>query len=102
MSDLNEAAEGVRAMSLTDQQEQILRHMLGADERYKKKQWGFRNRFCSSNGHQDQKTLEKLRDMGLVVSNKMQGDTQYFFATRAGAKAIGFKPYQMRNTDFPD
>lgn len=88
-------------MTLTKQEEQVLRHMLGADSRYLKKQWGFRNHFCSGIGHSDQSCLENLEKRGLVVSNPMKKEQQFFFATEKGALAIGFKPYQLKKTEFP-
>lgn len=83
---------------LPAEQEKLLQHMLGADERYKKKQWGFRNHFCTHEGTKDYDELKKMEATGLVRSGYRMGyDT--FWATSEGAKAIGFKPYQLRKTD---
>lgn len=72
----------------------LLKHMLGADSRYKKKDWGFRNHFCASEGHSDLKHLIDMERFGLVESGKKFGSIN-FYATKAGAVSIGFKPYQI-------
>lgn len=74
----------------------LLQHALGADSRYNKKQWGFRNRFCADSRHEDYDDLVKMVDAGLMVKHKALGNL-YFSATTAGAVAIGFKSYQLAN-----
>ena len=78
---------------------QLLQHMLGADERYKKKDWGFRNHFCSTLGNKDDANLVEMVKLGYVLLNYPSSNYRYFHATKAGAIAIGFKPYQLRNTN---
>jgi len=78
---------------------QKLEHMLGADPRYKKKQWGFRNHYCA--GPQDT-DLEEMVELGLVkrieYNSEMIGkDSKMYHATKKGALAIGFKIYQLKN-----
>lgn len=78
----------------------LLKHMLGADSRYKKNQWGFRNRYCSVKTGADYERLLKLESMGLVrkaASSALPQDTVYFFATELGCKAIGFNKKQINN-----
>lgn len=75
---------------------EILKHTLGADDRYKKKNWGFRNHFEAEEGHQDYEDLLKMVDAGIMTTRSRLG-SRCFFATKAGAVAIGFKPYQLRN-----
>lgn len=82
---------------ITEKQKELLQHMLGADERYKKKQWGFRNHFCAEPDGKDCAELEKLEGMGLVRSG-FRDNYKVFWATKDGAVRIGFKPYQLRNT----
>ena len=84
----------------TEEQKELLRHMLGADYRYKKRHWGFRNYFCSADGdnNDDRLNLEKMELDGLVKSGHRLG-YKMFFATKEGAIEVGFKPYQLRNTD---
>lgn len=86
-------------MGITEKQKQLLQHMLGADSRYMKKQWGFRNCFCASDDKNcpDRLELEKLEKQGLVKSGDRLG-SKMFWATKDGALAIGFKPYQLRKT----
>ena len=85
---------------LNEKQEQLLRHMLGADERYAKKKWGFRNYYCASDNPncKSRIELEKMETLGLVTSGELMG-YKTFWATKEGAVAIGFKPYQLRNAD---
>ena len=86
-------------MEITTKQKELLQHTLGADSRYKKKKWGFRNHFCSSDNKNcpDRLELEKLEKAGLVRSGERMG-SKVFWATKEGALAIGFKPYQLRKT----
>lgn len=76
---------------------ELLQHMLGADERYKKKQWGFRNHYCSVGHGEEHSMLLDMEKKGLVYrGRKVDEGYQFFRATTEGAKAIGFKPYQLR------
>jgi hypothetical protein len=84
---------------LTDSQKQKLQHMLGADDRYKKNQWGFRNHYCATFGTPDDIELSEMEKNGLVKSGNRIEDRVFYFATKAGAEAIGFKKYQLRKTN---
>lgn len=85
---------------INEKHKELLQHMLGADSRYLKKQWGYRNRFCAGVGHQDDEHLQEMEKIGLVRSRPFNdGRDRMYFATKAGALAIGFKPYQLRKTD---
>lgn len=86
---------------MTQKQRELLQHTLGADSRYSKKQWGFRNRFCADHDHSDYKDLMLLVYAGLMVKAKRLGQN-FFFATKQGAIAIGFKPYQLRKAGLAD
>ena len=91
-------------MNLSKKQKEILQHMLGADSRYKKKQWGFRNHFVASCSGDDYKTLLELESLGYIKTNSrvkepLIHNTQICFnATIEGCKALGFKDYQIKNT----
>jgi len=85
-----------KPLLITDEQKCLLQHMLGADSRYKKKQWGFRNLFVTSPGCNNFQTLKLIECLGLVVSH-IRFDKPVFLATKKGAIAIGFKPYQLKN-----
>lgn len=82
---------------ITEKQKELLKHMLGADERYLKKQWGYRNHFCAGDENdRDRIELEKLENLGMVISYQKFG-YKTFSATKQGAIEIGFKPYQLKN-----
>ena len=86
-------------MVITEKQKSLLQRMLGADSRYLKKQWGYRNYFCAGEeGDPDRIELDKMEVDGLVKSGD-RPNYKTFWATRKGAEAIGFKPYQLRKTD---
>ncbi len=86
-------------MNIPDKHKELLRHMLGADSRYRKKQWGFRNHYCADDNLEcpDRKELDKMELVGLVKSGERLGMKTYW-ATKAGAIAIGFKAYQLSKT----
>ena len=87
-------------MDITSKQTELLQHTLGADSRYKKKDWGYRNHFCAGDpGDPDRSELEKMETLGLVTSGE-RFSYKTFWATKAGAIAIGFKPYQLKNAGF--
>jgi len=88
------------SLMVNEKQKQILQHMLGADSRYLKKQWGFRNHYCAGDNKDcsDRLELEKMQRDGLVKSGDRIGSTT-FWATKKGAESIGFKAYQLRNTN---
>jgi len=80
---------------IAEKQKALLQHMLGADSRYLKKEWGFRNHFCAGGeGDPDRVELERMEEAGLVTSG-VRLDSKTFWATKAGAIAIGFKSYQL-------
>lgn len=89
-----------KELGITDHERQLLQHMLGADSRYMKKEWGFRNRYCASDYPEckDRLALEAMEERGLVKSGVWLGN-KTFRATKLGALAIGFKPYQLAKTD---
>lgn len=81
---------------INDEQKRLLQHMLGADDRYLKKEWGFRNHFCAAPS--DTKTIAEFDDLeqkGMVTSG-MRDNYKVYWATKKGAIAIGFKPYQLK------
>jgi hypothetical protein len=87
---------------ISKKQKELLQHTLGADSRYKKKDWGFRNHFVPGDASTDPDRPDfiELEKQGLVVFSKRM-DNQVIWATKKGAKAIGFKPYQLRKMKFP-
>ncbi len=77
---------------------ELLQHTLGAGRRYLKKHWGFRNHFCASVGTVDDITLQEMEGLGLVKSGVDSDERRFYHATKDGAIAIGFKPYQLKKT----
>lgn len=66
-----------------------LMHMTGADSRYPKKQWGFRNHFAASVGGEDHSSMIRLEAAGFVTPGKAGKDLAFYHATEAGCMAIG-------------
>jgi hypothetical protein len=87
-------------MMINQKQKRLLQHMLGADSRYKKKQWGFRNRFCAGDddSHPDNVELNDLQDKGLVKSY-MKFGYKTFYATKEGAEQIGFGKAELKRAE---
>lgn len=81
---------------ITDYDLNNIRHMTGSDDRYPKKQWGFRNHFCP--GGKDIDSMERLERAGYVKRGRKYNETNVFHATRKGCEVIGMKAYQIRNT----
>jgi len=81
---------------ITEKDIQNLKHMLGADSRYKKSQWGFRNRFAA--GGDDIASMERLEAAGLVreIKSSIFSD-RFFVATVEGCKHLGFNKKQIAN-----
>lgn len=82
-------------------EEELLRHILGADNRYSKRNWGFRNRFCTHANDPDFTELQKMERKNLVKSYNKPADSIFptmvvFSATKKGALEIGFKSYQLK------
>lgn len=87
---------------LTEEQKKILQHMLGADSRYKKKEWGFRNHYVASLGNSVLETLAMMKEKGFVRSHSTPayGESSVcFYATEKGMKAIGFSKAQIKKAE---
>jgi hypothetical protein len=86
-------------MKLTGNQEEILRHMLGAEKgRYPMRNWGFRNHYACSEFNDDK--LEELCDMvdqGLLSKGGRGHELIYFHATELGCRAVGLTNKQIKN-----
>lgn len=81
----------------------ILTHMLGAGSHIKKRNWGYRNRFCAEIDGDDYRTLLAMEELNLVVRGQLLngGTMQYFYATEAGCNAIGLNAKQRQNAMSP-
>jgi len=82
---------------IEEKKREILKHMLGADSRYKKSEWGFRNHFTVSQGREEFSALILMKDEGLVVGGK-RFDEHVFWATEKGARHIGFNTKMVNRT----
>jgi len=85
---------------VTEEMKHLLKHMLGADSRYLKRQWGFRNHYCTTEGSTSDPIMRKMVALKLAIRSKRElfGGQRVYHATRLGAIAIGFKAYQLCNT----
>jgi hypothetical protein len=68
-----------------------LRHMLGAKGRVR--DYGYRNYYNTSDAGPDVESMKRLQELGFVEP----GRPNYWHATKAGCKAIGFNAKQIRN-----
>ncbi len=82
-------------MEVNDLDIENLKHMLGASARYKKSQWGFRNRFQA--GGDDIASMKRLESNGLVREIKSSLFDNFFVATEQGCKFLGFNKKQITN-----
>jgi hypothetical protein len=69
-----------------------LRHMLGIRSGTHKRDYGYRNYFCASDGGPDVSSMKRLEALGLVRA----GHRPYWHATEAGCKAVGLNEKQTR------
>lgn len=75
-----------------------IRHMTGAEARYNRKEWGFRNHFCAGEGSQNFLSMQKLLSAGYVTQGIKQEMSTFFHATKEGCEAIGMNKKQIQNT----
>jgi len=74
-----------------------LRHMTGSDSRYKKSEWGFRNRFVCEEEGKDYQSMVRLKESGLIkMAYSDMFKAHSCFATEKGLKAIGFNSQQIK------
>ena len=86
---------------LTFAQLENLRHTVGAVSNIKKSDWGYRNHFASSPGSDDDKVMQSLHDLGLVVPSA-QGALNFWHATIPGCEAAGLNKNQSRRAVYGD
>lgn len=82
-------------MTLTEEQIDTLRHMVGAQKHIKKRNWGFRNHFCSTPGSDDDKMLAELAELALVIPGA-RGANNYWHCTREGCEVAGLNYAQQQ------
>ena len=80
---------------LTPEDMDNLRHMLGAELRYHRKQWGFRNHFAPSPA--DIPSMKRLEAAGYISEGREYGHMEHFYhATEAGCKAAGLSKSRIK------
>ena len=83
--------------ALTDEDMEMLRRMLGADERYSPSSWGFRNHYTVTPDTANHASMERLRAAGYTkTSGIAEGGVIYYHATLEGCDALGFTKAQKQ------
>lgn len=72
-----------------------LRHMLGATEQYKPRDYGFRNYYATGGGAA-MEAMERLVAAGLATKGGSSPAMTYYHATVAGCELIGFTKAQIK------
>ena len=74
---------------------QKLRHMLGASQQYKPRNYGFRNYYATSGG-ESMEAMERLVAAGLATKGSSSTNMTYYHATVKGCEFIGFTNAQIK------
>lgn len=77
-----------------------LRHMLGAKEHIKRRDWGYRNHFAPSAGNIQ--SMDRLEIAGLVVKGGKYNDYHMYHATEEGCKVAGLNKAQTKRALQPE
>jgi len=80
--------------NITEQDLNILQHMLGIREAFPRDIWGFRNYYAP--GPIDALSMERLQTAGLIRPGRPYNETTYFHATEAGCKRAGLTEKQTK------
>lgn len=78
---------------LTVSQIDTLRHMVGRSKNRRKIHWGFRNYFAATPGSADDKALDAMHELGLVIPGA-RGALNYWHCTEEGCRAAGLNDMQ--------
>lgn len=81
-------------MTITADDLDNLRHMLGAQLCYAKREWGFRNHYAPAGV--DVESMKRLEAAGFVRQGRPYQMHHYYHATEAGCKAAGLNAAQTR------
>lgn len=95
-SDMN-SPDAFNLKHLLESEIETLRHMLGAEGRYAKCDWGFRNYYCAEAS--DKKTLARLDAIvakGYAVKGRPASHNQYYYATKQTAEFLGLKKKRIK------
>lgn len=74
-----------------------LKHMVGAESRYQKKHWGFRNHYCCGGEPQEVDMFHRLELAGLVSQINSNVSYKMYYVTRKGCAVIGLTKKQTEN-----
>ena len=85
----------IAEVATTETQRELLRHMVGVVSNVKKRDWGYRNHFNSTPGSDDDKAMQALADLGLVVPGA-RGASNYWHCTVPGCEAAGLNKRQIQ------
>lgn len=88
-------ATSTNGTALTKEQIEKLQHMVGAVSNIKKKDWGFRNYFNSTPGSDDNKAMQELHGLGMVVPGA-RGASNNWHCTVPGCEAAGLSEAQIQ------
>lgn len=72
-----------------------LRHMLGATDQYKPRDYGFRNYYATSGGAA-MEAMERLVAAALATKGGSSTNMTYYHATEKGCEFIGFTKAQIK------
>lgn len=72
-----------------------LRHMLGATDQYKPRDYGFRNCYATSGGEATE-AMDRLVAAGLATKGGSSPNMTYYHATVKGCEFIGFTKAQIK------
>lgn len=84
-------------MTITADDLDNLRHMLGCEPERARKSWGFRNCFVA--GESDVPSMERLAAAGFVVKGRLVNQDQSYHATREGCRAAGMTQREIERMD---
>lgn len=96
MSTVIKATKSPEVEALTNEDMDNLRHMLGADDRYGRSSWGFRNYFAAEPNTEDDHSMQRLLAAGYVKTSGTRHSLIYYHATPEGCEALGFTKAQKQ------
>ncbi len=74
-----------------------LRRMLGITPELKRGQWGYRNWYLVGNAGLDYESMIRMESLGLVFRRNTVGHSTYFHVTEDGCRLVGLGPRQIVN-----
>jgi len=74
-----------------------LRRMLGITPELKRGQWGYRNWYLVGDAGLDYESMNRMESLGFVFRRNVVGRSTYFHATEDGCRLVGLRPRQIQN-----